>query len=78
MRIALTSALARKQVADDLGIGMGARAIKRIEKADGLLDSTHSRISKLKPEFEAAGIELIGRPEDGVGIRIRAEPDCGA
>ena len=58
--------------------GVGARTIKRIEKKDGLPDSTISTISKLKLSFEAAGIEFIGTPDDGPGIRIHAQPNRGA
>ncbi|WP_055687202.1 helix-turn-helix domain-containing protein [Loktanella sp. 5RATIMAR09] len=58
--------------------GVGARTIKRIEKANGLPDSTVSTISKLKNTLEAAGIEFIGTPEDGPGIRIHAKPDRDA
>ena len=58
--------------------GVGARTIKRIEKADGLPDSTVSTISKLQTALEAAGIEFIGTPEDGPGIRIHTKPDRDA
>ena len=58
--------------------GVNPKTIRRIEAADGLPDSTISTISKLKATLEAAGIEFIGTPEDGPGIRIHAQPDHGA
>ncbi|WP_269812835.1 hypothetical protein [Pontibaca salina] len=34
--------------------------------------STKANIQAIKSSLEAAGIEFIGTPEDGPGIRIRA------
>ena len=50
--------------------GVGARTIKRIEMAHGLPNSNISTLAKLKVSLESAGIEFIGTPEDGPGIRI--------
>ena len=51
--------------------GVNPKTIRRIEAADGLPDSTISTMSKLKTTLESAGIEFIGTPDDGPGIRIR-------
>jgi len=66
--------IALRWTAEDLSAssGVGARTIKRLEQKDGLPDSTILTMSKLKLSFEAAGIEFIGTPDDGPGIRIYA------
>ena len=58
-----------------LNSGVGARTIKRIEKKDGLPDSTISTMSKLKLSLEAAGIEFVGTPDIGPGIRLYHRKD---
>lgn len=45
--------------------------IKRIEAQDGISSATFANLAALKSAFESAGIEFIGAPEDGPGIRIR-------
>ena len=45
--------------------------IKRIEVADGLPSTSVQNLMSIKTALEAAGIEFIGTPEDGPGIRIR-------
>ena len=44
--------------------------IKRIESNDGIPRATTANIAALKAALEAAGIEFIGSPSDGPGIRI--------
>ena len=44
--------------------------IKRIESDDGIPGATAANIAALKATLEAAGIEFIGSPNDGPGIRI--------
>lgn len=46
------------------------KTIRRIEATNGLPDSTIRTISQIRSALEAAGIEFIGTPEDGPGIRI--------
>ena len=53
--------------------GVSLRALAKIESFDGLPDSRVSTLSKLKIALEAAGIEFIGTPEDGPGIRIHSK-----
>ncbi|WP_353652420.1 helix-turn-helix transcriptional regulator [Loktanella sp. PT4BL] len=55
--------------------GVNPKTIRRIEATDGLPDSTVTTLFKLKTALEAAGIEFIGTPDDGPGIRIHAKPD---
>lgn len=58
--------------------GVNPKTVRRIEAVDGLPDSTISTMSRLKSTLESAGIEFIGTPEDGPGIRIHAKPDRSA
>ena len=44
--------------------------IKRIEMEDGTPNSTAANLAALETALEAAGIEFIGTPDDGPGIRI--------
>ncbi len=45
--------------------------IKRIEAQDGVPSATPANLAALKSALEAAGIEFIGTPDDGPGIRVR-------
>ena len=51
--------------------GVSVRTIKRMESDTGIPNSTNPNISAIKAALEAAGIEFIGTPDDGPGIRIR-------
>ncbi len=58
---------------DDLAnsAGIASKTVRRIEANDGMPDSKLKTISQIKSSLETAGIEFIGTPEDGPGIRIR-------
>lgn len=45
--------------------------ITRAETGDGVPTTTRANLLALKSALEAAGIEFIGTPDDGPGIRIR-------
>ena len=45
--------------------------IKRVEAGDGRPSATAANLAALQSTLEAAGIEFIGTPDDGPGIRIR-------
>ena len=51
--------------------GISVRTIIRYEDTHGIPPSRGGNLQKLISCFEAAGIEFIGTPEDGPGIRIR-------
>jgi transcriptional regulator with XRE-family HTH domain len=51
--------------------GLGVRTIKRFEASDGIPASRTTTLAELKKTLESAGIEFIGTPEDGPGIRRR-------
>ena len=51
--------------------GVGTQTIKRFEAADGIPQSRTQTLLDVKAALEAAGIEFIGAPDDGPGIRLR-------
>jgi len=51
--------------------GVSARTIKRFEAFDGMPPSRTSTLFDVQTALEGAGIEFIGTPEDGPGIRAR-------
>lgn len=57
--------------------GVSPRTIKRLEGVDEVVSANISTIKKLIDCFECAGIEFIGTPDDGPGIRIRAPKMSG-
>lgn len=48
--------------------------IKRIELDDGIPNATPANLAALQAVLETAGIEFIGTPDDGPGIRLHAKP----
>jgi predicted transcriptional regulator len=52
--------------------GVSVRTIKRMEVESGTPKSTLPNLSAIKTALELAGIEFIGTPDDGPGIRIHA------
>jgi transcriptional regulator with XRE-family HTH domain len=61
-----------RELAERTGLAM--KTIQRIEATDRTPSSYSSTLTELKACFEAAGIEFIGSPDDGPGIRIRTSP----
>lgn len=51
--------------------GVGLRTLMRIESLDGVPCSHSSTLVDLERALKAAGIEFIGTPDDGPGIRLR-------
>jgi ribosome-binding protein aMBF1 (putative translation factor) len=47
------------------------KTIARFEQADGIPPSRSSTLIEVQRALEAAGIEFIGTPDDGPGIRLR-------
>jgi transcriptional regulator with XRE-family HTH domain len=58
-----------QQLADKTGVG--SATIVRYEQFVGIPKSRKDSLSEIRKIFETAGIEFIGTPEDGPGIRIR-------
>lgn len=51
--------------------GLARRTIVSIEREDGVPSVNASTLSKIQAVLEKAGIEFIGAPDDGPGIRVR-------
>jgi len=45
-------------------------SLKRYELADAVPSTTKGHLQLLKTFFEARGIEFVGAPDEGAGIRI--------
>ena len=53
---------------------IGTATLKRYEAADGIPSARKGHLTTLKVFYESVGIEFIGTPEDGPGIRLRPRP----
>jgi transcriptional regulator with XRE-family HTH domain len=51
--------------------GIASKTVRRLEGEQGVPQTTTGTLKKIQAALEAAGIEFIGTPEDGPGIRIR-------
>ncbi len=51
--------------------GVSLRTLIRLEKVDGVPLGRISTLMEIQKTLEAAGIEFIGTPDDGPGIRLR-------
>lgn len=51
--------------------GIGTATIKRYEATSGVPNTRKGHLGTLQRFYEAVGIEFIGTPEDGPGIRLR-------
>lgn len=50
---------------------VGVQTVKRLELQEGVPAARASTLIQLQRTLEAAGIEFIGTPDDGPGIRYR-------
>ena len=50
--------------------GLGIATIKRLEADQGVIGGTVASLIKIKRAFEKAGIEFIGDPGNGPGVRL--------
>ena len=59
--------------ADDLAITskVGIATIRRFETQDGVPSGQVRVLDALKLTLEAAGVEFLGSPEDGPGVRLK-------
>jgi hypothetical protein len=51
-------------------VGTTRQTILRLEQHHGIPPSRSKTLVDLQQAFEAAGIEFIGTPEDGPGVRL--------
>ena len=60
---------------DDLSnkSGIGTTTLKRFESADGVPNAQVRTIEQLRVVIEGAGIEFIGTPESGAGVRWKID-----
>lgn len=49
---------------------VGITTVKRLEARPGVIGGTMDTVGRLKNALEAAGIEFIGGPGDGPGVRL--------
>ncbi|WP_304172189.1 helix-turn-helix transcriptional regulator, partial [Phenylobacterium aquaticum] len=56
---------------------LGIQTIKRLEQFDGVPPSRSSTLMDIRAALEAAGIEFVGTPDDGPGIRFRKPQQGG-
>lgn len=70
-QIRAARALLRLSVVDlSLKSGVGVATIKRLEAMDGLPSANVRTVDALVKALESLGIEFIGSPEDGPGVRL--------
>ena len=60
--------LSTAQVADR--VGLSRNTVERLESYDGIPPSRSHTLIDMRRVFEAAGIEFIGTPEEGPGVRL--------
>jgi transcriptional regulator with XRE-family HTH domain len=58
----------RKDLAQASGLSFAS--MMRLESFDGIPSSNFKTLEAIKIAFERAGIQFIGSPEDGPGIRL--------
>ena len=50
--------------------GLGVATIRRMELADGVPSSNAQTLDLVRKVMESVGVEFIGTPEDGPGVRL--------
>ena len=58
-----------KDLAEQTGLGFST--LMRLEVLEGVPSAQAKTLEAIQKAFEAAGIEFIGTPEDGPGVRLR-------
>ncbi len=58
-----------KELAERTGLGFST--LMRLEVLEGVPSAQAKTLEAIQKAFEAAGIEFIGTPEDGPGVRLR-------
>ncbi len=54
-----------------IACGVGISALMRLESAEGVPSGNIKTLNAVQKAFEEAGIEFIGTPESGAGVRFR-------
>lgn len=53
--------------------GVGISALMRLESSQGIPSGNIKTFEAVQKTFEIAGIEFIGSPEDGAGVRWKSK-----
>ena len=61
----------REQLSDNSSVGISA--LMRLESAEGVPSGNIKTFEAVQKAFEIAGIEFIGSPEDGAGVRWKSK-----
>lgn len=61
----------RRDLANSSGISFAS--MMRLESFDGVPASNFKTLEAIKKAFEAAGVEFIGTPERGAGVRWKVD-----
>lgn len=61
----------RRDLANSSGISFAS--MMRLESFDGVPASNFKTLEAIKKAFEAAGVEFIGTPEKGAGVRWKLD-----
>lgn len=70
-QIRAARAIIRLTVAELSSIsGVGVATIKRMEATPGLPSAHVKTLSQIKSTLEKLGVEFIGSPDDGPGVRL--------
>ena len=54
--------------------GVGAATVRRFELIDGVPSANLRTVTAIKNTLEEGGIEFVGTPDDGPGVRLRPKP----
>ena len=60
----------RKELAEHSGVSFAS--MMRLESFDGVPASNFKTLEAIKNAFEEAGVEFIGSPDSGAGVRWRS------
>ena len=61
----------REQLSDNSSIGISA--LMRLESAEGVPSGNIKTFEAVQKAFEKAGIEFLGSPEEGAGVRWKTK-----
>ena len=53
--------------------GVGVATIRRLELTEGIPSSNAQTLDSIKKTLESAGVEFVGNPEDGAGVRFKPQ-----
>jgi transcriptional regulator with XRE-family HTH domain len=61
----------REQLSDNSSVGLSA--LMRLESAEGVPSGNIKTFEAVQKAFEKAGIEFLGSPEEGAGVRWKTK-----